>query len=195
LSSLSEPDVSTALGHTAMLVALVAKYLRVPLRYTPVPLASRSCMRDEVLALGRATASAASGAGLRVLRPDVAPWTMSAVALDAARSRSSGAPRGDAPAGAGRVAPSKGGAAPMAWQHVFPLYWQDVEPGWFRVALAMLQRDVQQLLHVAGVPAPFGPGSHMLASLRALFLAVFDTVHAAEDGGGDEGGGGGGAAA
>jgi hypothetical protein len=47
---LPEEQVSTALGHTCHLLLLAAKYLGVPLRYTPSPQASRSTMRDAVLA-------------------------------------------------------------------------------------------------------------------------------------------------
>jgi hypothetical protein len=41
--------VSTALGYLCHLVQLTAKYLQVPLRYTPAHCASRSCMRDDVI--------------------------------------------------------------------------------------------------------------------------------------------------
>lgn len=50
LAALPDEQVSTALGYTCHCVSLLAKYLRVPLRYTPHHMASRSTMRDEVLA-------------------------------------------------------------------------------------------------------------------------------------------------
>lgn len=53
LHFLQEEQVSTALGYTCHLVQLAAKYLRVPLRYTPAHCSSRSAMRDDVIAPGR----------------------------------------------------------------------------------------------------------------------------------------------
>ena len=65
-----EEQVSTALGYTAHLVALSAKYLGVPLRFTVHHMASRSTMRDDVLPWsatvggeGAATAAAVEQAG------------------------------------------------------------------------------------------------------------------------------------
>lgn len=49
LHTFPEEQISTALGYACHLVSLLAKYLQVPLRYFPQPLASRSSMRDEVL--------------------------------------------------------------------------------------------------------------------------------------------------
>ena len=48
LHMLPEEQVSTALGYVCHLVQLAAKYLAVPLRYTPSYCASRSAMRDDV---------------------------------------------------------------------------------------------------------------------------------------------------
>lgn len=48
-----DETVSTALGHVCHLVSLIAKYSRVYLRFQPVPMASRSVMRDKVLGVTR----------------------------------------------------------------------------------------------------------------------------------------------
>lgn len=47
-------QVSTALGYLAHAISLLSKYLSVPLRYRPEHMASRSVMRDDVLAPGTA---------------------------------------------------------------------------------------------------------------------------------------------
>ena len=52
LAALPEEQVSTALGYACHAVQLAAKYLAVPLRYTPSYCASRSAMRDDVLRPG-----------------------------------------------------------------------------------------------------------------------------------------------
>ena len=49
LQSLEEEEVSTALGYTCHLVALLSKYLEVPLRYFPQHMGSRSQIRDDVI--------------------------------------------------------------------------------------------------------------------------------------------------
>jgi len=49
LAAVPEEQLSTALGYVCHLVQLTAKYLAVPLRYTPAYCASRSAMRDDVL--------------------------------------------------------------------------------------------------------------------------------------------------
>jgi hypothetical protein len=49
VACVQEEQVSTALGYLCHLVQLTAKYLQVPLRYTPAHCASRSCMRDDVI--------------------------------------------------------------------------------------------------------------------------------------------------
>ena len=41
--------LSTALGHTCHMVQLMAKYSCVCLRYEPIPMGSRSAMRDMTL--------------------------------------------------------------------------------------------------------------------------------------------------
>eukprot|EP00039_Didymoeca_costata_P007523 m.100772 g.100772 ORF g.100772 m.100772 type:complete len:507 (+) comp13723_c0_seq2:168-1688(+) len=43
-----EETVATALGYTAHLVAMIAKYLDLPLRYPILPMCSRSSIRDDV---------------------------------------------------------------------------------------------------------------------------------------------------
>ena len=52
-STSPEEQISTALGYTCHLISLLAKYLCVPLRYLPMFMASRSSIRDEVLAHNR----------------------------------------------------------------------------------------------------------------------------------------------
>lgn len=76
--SAPEEQVSTALGYTCHLVALSSKYLQVPLRYLPQHMASRSAIRDEVLAHTRewplswkAADRDAIRVGFRMLQRDV----------------------------------------------------------------------------------------------------------------------------
>lgn len=51
-SKVPEEQISTALGYACHSVALISKYLNVPLRYLPKPLSSRSTMQDEIMGGG-----------------------------------------------------------------------------------------------------------------------------------------------
>ena len=57
-------EVSTALGYTLHMVALLSKYLQVPLRYLPELAGSRSRLKDDVL-----PHMGASPPGVRVALP------------------------------------------------------------------------------------------------------------------------------
>lgn len=107
-----EEHASTALGYTCHLVSLLSKYLETPLRYTPVHVASRSYMRDDV--------------------------------------------------------------NPHLPKRQFPLYFDGVSVEDFTVAVRMLQRDVEQLLHAHGLATSDREPTHILANLMQLLSVLLD---------------------
>jgi len=117
LTSLDDEHISSALGYVVHLLAMISKYLQIPLRYQLIYAASRSSIRDRV-GITPSSGNYPSGSG------------------------GLASPGGSLDHGSG----SGGGGVSDGSGGVFPLYRRGVEPGKFERATNMLAADIEQVL-------------------------------------------------